>query len=91
MFVKDADSLKALVENLVADADLGNLLMNLLVPLLSGLDIDEILGYVKEFSNLNVKLDPSAWTANANSEIAKFILKADADEDGKVTWKEVEA
>ena len=90
LLVKDADSLKSLVENLVAGADLGNLLMNLLVPLLAGLNIDEILGYVKEFSNLDIKLDPSAWTADADSEVAKFILAADADNDGKVTWADVE-
>ena len=89
LLVKDADSLKGLIENLVAGADLGNLLMNLLVPLLGGLDIDAILGYVKEFSNLNIKLDPSAW---AGTSIEAFINKAsDLDGNGKISWAEVEA
>ena len=79
LLVKDADSLKGLVENLVAGADLGNLLMNLLVPVLAGLDIDEILGYVKEFSNLDIKLAPEAWNGTV---LEAFIGNAE-------TWAEV--
>ena len=91
LLVKDADSLKSLVEGLVAGADLGNLLMNLLVPLLAGLNIDDILGYVKEFTNLDIKLDPSAWTADSSTVVAKFINEAaDLDENGAISWAEVE-
>ena len=40
------DLIGGLVNGLIADADLANLIMNALVPVLSGLDIDAILKYV---------------------------------------------
>ena len=86
MFVKDADSLEGLVTNLVANADLGNLIMGLLVPVLADLDIDEIIGYVNDLTNLDIAIDPQTFATSAKfgSELKNFIGNAE-------TWADVEA
>ena len=84
MFVADADSLAGLIDNLLADAGLGEMLMGLLVPVLAGLDIDAIIGYVNDLTNLDISIAPQAF-----AESAKFGSKlADFIGDAK-TWAEL--
>ena len=88
MLVKDKDgnqveSLKALLTGLLEDLDIANMLMELLVPVLAGLDIDEILGYVNDLTNLEIALNPQAFKAGTNgSQLATFIGDAE-------TWQDV--
>ena len=81
---QDSD-LGALVDGLVSGADLGNLITGLLVPVLADLDIDAILGYVKDLTNLDLKIDPQTFATSAKfgSKLADFIGDAE-------TWAEVE-
>ena len=77
--------LGSLVNDLLANADLGKVLMELLVPVLANLgDIDTILGYVKTLTNLDLKLDPQTFATSAihGSKLADFIGDAE-------TWAEV--
>ncbi|MCM1543970.1 MAG: hypothetical protein NC110_01610, partial [Ruminococcus sp.] len=81
----DGSSLEGVINNLLKDADLGNLVMNMLVPVLSGLDLDAILGYVNKLTNLNIEsIAPQAFVKDAKfgSELKNFIGDAK-------TWKEV--
>ena len=84
MLVEDADTLEGLVTGLIEDVDLANKVMGLLVPVLAGIDLDDILGYVKELTNLDLDLAPQAFVQNARfgSELATFIGTA-------TTWAEV--
>ena len=89
MFVKDADgntvaSLKALVAGLLDDLNVADLLMGILVPALAGLDINAILGYVNDLTNLDVAIDPQTFVKSAKfgSALATFIGDAK-------TWAEV--
>ena len=88
LLVKDSNgqavsSLKALVNDLLAGADLGSVLMNLLVPLLANLNIDNILVYVNDLTNLEINLAPEAFAKNNfNSKLAEFIGNAE-------TWADV--
>ena len=84
--------LKTLIDGLVSGADLGNLLMNLLVPVLSGLDLDAILSYVNELTNLGISsLAPSVFANDKfGSQLKNFINASDVNGDGTITWAEVE-
>ena len=76
-------SLEGLVADLIANADLGKVLMNLLVPLLADLDISAILGYVNTLTNLEIDLSPAAFAkGNFGSSLAEFIGDAE-------TWADV--
>ena len=76
--------LESMVMGLLKNLDIGNLLMNLLVPVLAGIesgsiDINTILGYVKQFTNIDLKLDPQTFANNDNnfgSELKNFIGSA---------------
>ncbi len=92
----DVDSLQSLLGELLEGIDLGNTLMNLLVPLLAGLennpdvDLDAILGYVKDLTNLDLDISPRAFAhGKFGSKLADFILGADVNGDGTITWTEV--
>ena len=84
----DGASLESIVTDLVKKADLGNLLMNLLVPVLAGIesgsiDLDMILGYVKQLTNIDVKLDPQTFANDDfGSELKNFIGSA-------TTWQQI--
>ena len=84
--------LKTLIDGLVSGADLGNLLMNLLVPVLAGLDLDAILSYVNELTNLGISsLAPSVFANDKfGSQLKNFINASDVNGDGTITWAEVE-
>ena len=74
----EATSLSELVYGLIADADLGSTLINLIVPLLAGLPadtIDMVVGYVREFTNLtDLDLNPQAFTESTfGSELSTLI------------------
>ena len=60
--------------------------MGLLVPVLAGLDIDEIIGYVNDLTNLDIAIDPQTFANSAKfgSELKNFIGNAE-------TWADVEA
>ncbi|MGN0469262.1 MAG: hypothetical protein ACI4GY_11110, partial [Acutalibacteraceae bacterium] len=72
------------IDSLIAEQDIGNLIMNALVPALAKIDIDAILEYVNGLTNLNIEsLAPQAFTAtNFGSKLKDYIGSAD-------TWAEV--
>ena len=78
------ESLKAFLTGMLADLDIADLLMELLVPVLANLgDIDEILGYVNTLTSLEISLDPQTFANAANeSMVDEFIGDAQ-------TWAEV--
>ena len=85
--IAGSDSLEALVTGLVTDLDVGNLLMSLIVPLLAGLeegdtDINTILGYVADFTNIDLDLSPAAFANDKfGSKLKAFIGDADSWSD----------
>ena len=83
----EAANLKELVYGLIADADLGSTLMNLIVPLLANLPadtIDTIVGYVHSLTDLDdLDIAPQAFTAGTfGSELKNLIGQA-------TTWQQV--
>ena len=88
--IKNGATLEDVINELIANADLGNLLMNILVPALvsldeSDVDIDSILGYVKEFTNIDIKLDPLSFSNKFGSELVDFL-----DVPKGTTWKAIQ-
>ena len=81
----DAGSLSELLLGLLDNTDdngkdLANLLLNLIVPLLAGLedgsiDLATILGYVEEFAGIHVDLNPAAF---ATGPLASFLGDAES-------------
>ena len=79
--------LKSLIDNMLAKTDLGNTLVNALVPVLAGVkDLDSIVGYVRELTNLKLDLSPANFKTSAKfgSKLASFIGDAE-------TWADVAA
>ena len=84
-------TLESVVNDLVANADLPNLLMNILVPALAKLeegdtDINEILGYVKEITNIDLDLSPKTFANRTGSMIVDFVGKENYE---NTTWKQL--
>ncbi|MCI6771779.1 MAG: hypothetical protein MR567_07425, partial [Oscillospiraceae bacterium] len=79
----DGATLETVITDLLKNADLGNLVMNMLVPVLAGLDIDKILDIVKDFTNISLDIAPAAFKDDFGSQLKNFI-------GGKTTWAEVE-
>ena len=87
----EASSLEALIMSFIDKADdaddLANTLLNLIVPLLAGLedgsvDLAQILDYVAQFSNIDLEIAPAAFAGEkATSKLKGFIndLKAVVD------------
>ena len=79
--------LKSMIDGILAKFDLGNTLVNALVPVLAGVkDLDSIVGYVRELTNLTLDLSPANFKASAKfgSKLASFIGDAE-------TWADVAA
>ena len=82
-FFTGGKDLEGLINSLLVENDLGNLLMNALIPVLAGLDLDMILDYVRALTNIDLDLTPQAFAANRfGSRLAEFIGDAE-------TWQEI--
>lgn len=72
-----------IVDSIVADMDIANAIIDLVIPMLAEIDLDQILDIVSALTNVDLDLTPQAVAAlSTNSKLGEYIGEAS-------TWQEV--